>query len=185
VISAHLTYSHCATLELASAASKLGGFEIDLPLSGTSGVECRSGGPSRSYTVNFAFNNTLTSVDGAATTCGTVSSFAVDTGDPHRVNVNLSGVTCNQEYVMVTLTGVHDDQGNTLSSAEVTMGLLLGDVTGDGTVDRSDVQTTKTDRGQPTDEDNFREDVNVNGGIEASDVNLVKSKLGTMLPGRP
>ena len=184
-VSAHMTYARCGTLELMSASSKLGQFEIDLPLTGASGVECRSGGPSRSYSVIFTFNNAVTSADDAATSCGSVSSFAVDPTDAHRLIVSLIGVTCNQEYVTVSLTGIHDEEGNTLASAAASMGLLLGDTTGDGLVDRSDVQQTKVDRGQPADETNFREDVNVSGAIDAPDVRLVKSKVGTSLPSQP
>jgi hypothetical protein len=111
------------TLELTSASSKLGEFEIDLPLTGTPGVECRSGGPSRNYTMIFTFNNELTTVGRIATTCGAVSDFSVDDIDPHRLNVYLSGVTCNQEDVTVSVE-VHDDQGNTFFGSAM-MGLLF------------------------------------------------------------
>ena len=48
--------------ELLSAESVKGGFAIDLPLTGEPGVECRSGGSQGSYTINFTFDHTLTSV---------------------------------------------------------------------------------------------------------------------------
>jgi hypothetical protein len=183
-LSAHLSFMRCSTtLELTSASSKLGEFEIDLPLTGTPGVECRSGGPSRNYTMIFTFNNELTTVGRIATTCGSVSDFSVDDSDPHRLNVFLSGVTCNQEDVTVSVE-VHDDQGNTFFGA-ATMGLLFGDVNGDGKVDHFDSRQVKSDRGQQTNDANFREDVNVSGAIDSPDVKLVKSKFGTMLPGRP
>ena len=82
----------------------------------------------------------------------------------------------------VTLSGVHDEQGNTLPSAAATMGLLLGDVNGDRVVDHTDVEQTRADGGQKTDSGNFREDVNASGSIDARDVNVVRSKIGTMLP---
>jgi hypothetical protein len=65
------------------------------------------------------------------------------------------------------------------------MGLLFGDVNGDGKVDHFDSRQVKSDRGQQTNDANFREDVNVSGAIDSPDVKLVKSKFGTMLPGRP
>ena len=121
-------------------------------------------------------------VDSAVTTCGAVNSISIDPGDAHRLVVSLTGVGCNRQYVTVTLTGVHDDQGNTLASAAATMGLLVGDTNGDAVVDNADVHRTKLERGEKTNNDNFREDVNASGHISASDVNLVKSKVGTMLP---
>ncbi len=55
-----------SSLSLTSAASVLGGFAIDLPLSGTPGVEDRRGGTNNRYTISFTFNNELTSVGGIA-----------------------------------------------------------------------------------------------------------------------
>src|SRR5436309_2738065 len=46
---------------LVSVDSVNGGFAIDLPLTGTPGVECRSGGSQGSYTIDFTFNDSLTS----------------------------------------------------------------------------------------------------------------------------
>ena len=48
-------------------------------------------------------------------------------------------------------------------------GLLIGDTTGDGSVNAGDGS-------------NFREDVTVDGSINAGDIGLVKSKSGTGLP---
>ena len=125
-------------LELIAAASRKGHFDIDLPLTGDPGIECRSGGSNGYYKVAFTFNNQLSSVDGVASSCGTVRSSTIDDDDAHRLLVSLSGVSCNAHDVTLTLTGVHDDQGNTLPSAAVTMSFLLGDVNGDGVVDAAD-----------------------------------------------
>ncbi len=174
VLSAHMTSTLCSTqtLALRSASSRIGPFEIDLPLNGSSGVECRGGGTNRHYTIVFTFNNFITSVDSAVTTCGMVNKIALDQSDAHRVLVSLTHVICNEEYVTVTLNGVHDDQGNTLASAAVPIGLLLGDVDGNGIVDLADVQQTRADGGQKTRSDNFREDVNATGSITGRDVNV-------------
>ncbi|MGH8093524.1 MAG: dockerin type I domain-containing protein, partial [Chthoniobacterales bacterium] len=170
-----------AALVLESAESTLGGFGIDLPLTGTPGVEDRSGGRQGNYTVNFTFNNNLTGVASVATSCGTVASSMISGTDPHQYIVNLRGVTCNAEDVTVTLTGVTDDQSNTLPSAAVTMGLLLGDVDGDGTVTKTDYSIEKTDQGQTTNSSNFRADINVNGSIDRKDASTVKKQIGTSL----
>jgi hypothetical protein len=62
------------------------------------------------------------------------------------------------------------------------MGLLIGDVNGDGTVNTADVHKTATGVGQTVTGDNFRDDVNVDGVISRTDVNLVKSHVGDHLP---
>lgn len=171
-----------AGLALVSAESVKGGFAINLPLTGTPGVECRSGGSQGSYTIDFTFNNDLTSVATVATSCGTVTSSMIDGTDPHRYIVNLAAASCNAQNVTVTLTGVVDTQGNSLPAAAVTMGLLLGDVDGDGTVATADFTLTKADNGQTTDGTNFREDVNVNGRVDRRDATIVKQQIGTSLP---
>ncbi|MBA3832550.1 MAG: hypothetical protein H0X34_11790 [Chthoniobacterales bacterium] len=166
-------------LTLTSAASVKSGFGIDLPLTGTPGIEDRSGGRAGDYEVDFLFNNSLNAVGGVATSCGTVSSTRIS-GD--RLVVNLTGVTCNAQDLTVTLTNVTDTQSNTLPSASVTIGLLLGDVDGDGSVTRTDFNQVKADQGKTTDASNFHEDVNANGTIDRMDANLVKRGIGTSLP---
>ena len=61
-----------------------------------------------------------------------------------------------REDVTVTLSNVQDDQSNTLASASVTMGLLMGDVDGDGAVTKADVTLVTADLGQTTNATNFR-----------------------------
>ena len=115
-------------------------------------------------------------MDSASTSCGTVSRTGVSR-DAHQFLVDIAGVTCNGSDITVSLSGVHDDQGNTLASASATMTLLVGDVNGDGTVPSADVRPVKRDRGQQSDSNNFREDVNASGHIDYSDVHLVESQL--------
>jgi hypothetical protein len=62
------------------------------------------------------------------------------------------------------------------------MGVLLGDTTGNGSVNASDVSLTKLKSGQAVDNSNFRNDITVNGSINATDVSSVKLKSGTALP---
>jgi hypothetical protein len=62
------------------------------------------------------------------------------------------------------------------------MGILIGNVYENGSVNAYDVGLDKSQVGQPVTMSNFREDVNVNGPISATDVALVKSKVGTALP---
>ena len=62
------------------------------------------------------------------------------------------------------------------------MGVLLGDTTGNGGVNASDVSQVKLQSGQTISGSNFRTDVNANGSINASDVSTVKLRSGTSLP---
>ena len=162
-------------LLLTNAASELGGFDVALP-----GIECRGLNARRLYEIVFTFNNNIVSVEGASTSCGELNGGGVDSSDPHRVIVHLRRVVCNGGTIAVSLTDINDDQGNNLPTASTSMTLLLGDVTGDGVVDQSDVHEVVLHKGEPIDETNFRDDVNVDGQIDATDVRLVKSE--TMLP---
>ena len=62
------------------------------------------------------------------------------------------------------------------------MAVLLGDTTGDGLVDSSDLVQTKSANGQPASITNFREDVTVDGRIDKRDAKTVKANLGMQLP---
>jgi uncharacterized delta-60 repeat protein len=157
-------------------------FDINLPLTGNPGVECRSGGANADYELIFSFANTLTSVGNASVTTGigSVSSHMID-ADAHNYIVNLTGVS-NVQVITVSLTNVNDSAGNSSSSVPISMGVLVGDTTGNGTVNASDVAQTKANSGQVLDASNFRTDVTVSGSINAADVGLVKSNAGHTLP---
>lgn len=170
-----------SALSLVSAQSVKNNFGIDLPLTGTPGIEDRSGGSNSRFTVNFTFSNTLASVASATVDCGQVSSSMIDSTDAHRYIVNLRGVTCNASNVVITLNGITDSQGNNLPTASVTMKLLLGDVDGDGSVTNADLAIARADQGQTTDGTNFRVDINTNEIIDRPDANAVKRQLGTSL----
>ena len=62
------------------------------------------------------------------------------------------------------------------------MNLLIGDTSGNKTVNSTDVSQTKLQSGQPVSGSNFRADVVANGAINGTDVSSVKSKSGTGLP---
>ena len=81
-----------------------------------------------------------------------------------------------------TITLLSVNNGTTSGDVGVQMGMLLGDTSGNGFVNASDVSQTKARSGQAVDATNFRSDVTVNGSINASDVSLVKSRSGTALP---
>lgn len=160
------------------AASRAGGLDVALPLSGTPGIECRSGGVNNVYHVVVTFLNPVT-FNSASVTSGTGMVTSATGSGTTTVTVNLSGVT-NAQTLMITLFGVND--GTSTNDISVPMSILVGDTNGNGTVNASDVSQTKAQTGQSVTASNFRADVTANGVINASDVSLVKSRSGTSLP---
>jgi photosystem II stability/assembly factor-like uncharacterized protein len=165
-------------LALLAAASRKKHFDIDLPLTGAPGIECRDG----RLKVAFTFNHPIASVDEVTTSCGSVDQSLVDNSDPTTFLVILTDAQCNTEYVTLTLTGIHDDEGNSLSATTVTLGTLRGDINGDGFVNGHDTDALVAARGQETDETNFRADLNSDGRIDSSDAKLLRPAIGTHLP---
>jgi uncharacterized repeat protein (TIGR03803 family) len=175
-------------VQLVSAVSRkvhgaAGTFDLDLPLTGARGIECRSGGSTGDYTLVFKFVNTLASVNGASVTsgAGSVGSKSIDGTDAHNYIVNLTGVT-NAQYITVSLANVTDSAGDFSPAVAGSMGVLVGDTTGDGFVNSADISQTKSQSGNAVTNANFREDVNADGFINSADISLVKSKSGTALP---
>ena len=173
-------------VQLISVASRkthgnAGTFDINLPLDG-SGVECRSGGPNGNYTLIFTFANVLRNVADATVSSGpgAVSSSAIG-GDAHQYIVNVTGAVSGQ-VTTIKLTNLYDSVGNSSSAVSVSMGVLLGDTTGNRFVNSADVSQTQSQSGQPVSGSNFREDVTANGFINSGDVSLVQSQSGTSLP---
>ncbi len=155
-------------------------FNIDLPLSGTPGVECRQGALGSATSIVFTFSDAVNSVDSTSTSCGRVIST---TADGSTVTVLLNNIqSCDGSDVTVTLTGVNGDSG-TLASAAVTFGMLAGDVNGDRTVDGNDLQQVRMNsgRGLVTDA-NFRNDVSADGKVNHADIKLTKAAQGNSLP---
>jgi glucose/arabinose dehydrogenase len=160
--------------------------DLNLPLTGAPGVECRSGGANGNYTMIFTFAVPLASVGGRSVTAGigSVSSSMIDSTNAHQYIVNLTGVT-NSQYITVTLTNVIDVAGNTSSAVSAAMGVLVGDTNADGFVNSADISQTKSESGNAVTTLNFREDVNVDGFINSADISFVKSMSGSALPPPP
>jgi RHS repeat-associated protein len=81
--------------------------------------------------------------------------------------------------VRQTLSGVSD--GAVINDVPVAMGVLLGDTTGNGSVNSSDLSQTQSQAGQLVSAANFREGVTVNGAIDSSDIAVVQAHSGTAL----
>ena len=156
-----------------------GVFDVDLPLSGTAGIECRQGQgattDSHHVVVTFAAPVTLQS---AAVTSGTGS---VSSANPsgNEVIIDLTNVA-NAQTIAITLFGVNDGAG--IRDVVIPMSVLLGDTSANGVVNTTDIGQTKALSGQATTGANFRSDVTVNGDINGSDISLIKPQSGTALP---
>jgi hypothetical protein len=162
-----------------------GVFDIDLPLSGTPGVECRNGGSTNDYTIVMTFAAAI-SVSGnpqAQVTSGiaTIGSNGVSNGGAVSVSGNIVTIpvtnVANAQKIVVTLNNV-----NGASNVAVPMSVVVGDTNGNGAVSATDVSQTKLKSGQALDATNFRNDVNVSDSISGSDVAAVKLRVGTGLP---
>jgi fibronectin-binding autotransporter adhesin len=162
-------------------------FDINLPLTGDAGVECRSSGGSNDYQIVVTFANSVavtgspqaTVISGAATIgTGGVANGGAVAATGTVVTIPLTNVT-NAQFIEVRLTSVND--GINIGDVVIPMGVLIGDTTGNGSVNASDVSQTKSRSGQAISVSNFRSDVTANGSINASDIGAVKSKSGTAL----
>lgn len=155
----------------------MGNFDINLPLTGATGIECRSGGAANDYELVVTFPNAVTFTSADVTSgIGTVSSA---TGNATAtVTVNLTGVTTGQT-ITTTIHGVND--ATTSADISIPMTVLVGDVTGDSKVDKNDITQTKQQVRQPVTTTNFREDVTADGKITNADMNLVKANQGTVV----
>lgn len=152
-----------------------GDFDINLPVTGAPGVECR--GTSTDYKLIFTFPVPVT-FSGVAVTSGVTTGVTAVT-NANVVTVNVTGAT-NVQRITVTLLDVND--GTNTNDVAVRMGILTADTNSSGTVSGSDISQTKAQAGQPVTAANFRQDVNLSGTMTASDIALVKSKSGSTLP---
>jgi len=174
--------------ELTSVASRkahgsAGPFDINLPLTGSPGVECRRGGANSSHKIIFTFANPVTvngTPDKARITSGTgtVSNVTVNGAE---VTVDLTQVS-NAQKITLTLFNVSD--GTNTGDVSVPIGVLLGDTSGDGFVNSLDISQTRDQSGRKAKNNppNFREDLNADGYINSADISIVRTQGGTRLP---
>jgi len=162
-------------------------FDINLPLTGNVGIECRSTGGSNDYQIVVTFAGPV-AVNGNPKAIVTLGTATIGTGgvaNGGMVTINGPIVTvpltnvANAQKITVKLTSVTD--GINTSDVVIPMGILIGDTTGNGSVNASDVSQTRLQSGQAITASNFRTDINSNGAINASDVSSVKLKSGTAL----
>jgi hypothetical protein len=150
--------------------------DVNLPLTGTLGVEPRRSTPDGAHQIVLTFSEPVT-IDGASITAGggSVASYTVNGA---TVTLNLTGVL-NAQLVRLSLTSVSN--GVTLVNPSISFGLLVGDANGDGTVNSGDATGTRSRSGQGADTSNARYDVTTDGTINAGDATVVRSRSGDMI----
>ena len=160
---------------LVSAASRLthrsaGYFDIDMPLTGQLGVECRD---ADAYEAVFTFD--------AAVTSGEVSVVrGIATAGTPRFSGNemIVPLTLVANAQVVTLR-VENINGDGLPHRNIHFGFLIGDADSSQTVDNADIAALEAAYGQPVDGSNFRVDFHPDGRINRQDRAELKSHLGT------
>jgi hypothetical protein len=153
-----------------------GTFNLPLPLSGSLGIEPRigSGANLDGHQVVVTFPTSV-SVANATASPGTVTSFLASA---NQVFVNFTAP--NAQRVSITLVGVND--GVNTANVVVPIGLLRGDVNGDGFVLSGDYTATRQKSGSQVDINTYKFDVNTDGFILSGDYTVVRQQSGTQLP---
>jgi PKD repeat protein len=175
-------------LALASIASRMthgsaGTFDIDLPLTGTAGIECRAPGPNNSFTLVYTFNKSVSTTGTASKTQGTGTAGQTALGQTTaEVIVPVTGVT-NAQHFILQLNSVRDSVGSpTLNGLSGRLDVLMGDVDASGRVDSTDTFDVRQGSLQTTNSSNFRLDIDASGRIDSNDVFLTRQQSLTSLP---
>jgi hypothetical protein len=182
------TVCSAGSIEPVSAVSRkthggAGTFDVDLPLTGQPGVECRNSATPGNHTVVITFsapvtqlaNVTVSPAPGRSASVMQPNGFSVNNT---QVTVNLTNVS-NAQTLSINLLGL--TAGANSGNVAIPMSVLLGDVNGDGTVLNGDVGLAKSQVSNPVTPSNFRDDVNSDGNILNGDVGIIKGQVSTSL----
>jgi hypothetical protein len=172
---------HPMTIRSSKTHGAAGDFAIDIPLGGTGAVEPRSGGPNNDYQLILTFSSPVT-LSGAAMTEGIGSLVNVFGSGTNTLTANLTGVT-NAQRITVALFDVND--GTHSGDIGVRLGVLVGDVDRNSSVNSTDIGATKSRSGVAITTANCTRDVIANGVINATDIAVVKIQSGTGFPPFP
>ncbi len=172
----------CPTVVSRKTHGTAGDFDVALPLVGTPGLECRSGGANNAYTLVYTLSGNLASAGTATVAQGTATVGTPAVGpNPNQVTVPLTNVT-NIQHLIITLNGVHDTAGAILDNLVARLDLLVGDVNASKRVDAADVSSVRQQTLQTITGSNFRNDINASGRIDAADVSIARQQTLTSLP---
>jgi hypothetical protein len=172
-----------------------GSFDVDLPLIGDPGIECRNYQDTNSgrhqIVITFAAPVTVNGSQDPKATLTAPNGGSVDTVDVSNsvVTVNLKDVG-NEQTITLTLLNVSD--GTNSGNVSIPMGVLLGDVNQSRRVDGTDVSLVRQQNFQPLigppsgpPPGNFREDIDASGRIDGTDVSIARQQNFTVLPSPP
>src|SRR6185369_14943082 len=167
-----------ASLALLSAASRLshgpaGTFDIDMPLTGTSGVEDRS---ATTYNAVFTFDTPVTS--GQVTVVSGTATVGAITFSGNSMTAQLTGVT-SAEIVTLRTQNIN---GDGQPHGDVQFGFLTGDANANRGVTKPDRDLVKGQPSQPVTSANFRDDLTADGRIKNADIYVVKTNRGHSIP---
>ncbi len=153
-----------------------GTYSVQLPLTGTAGIEPRAPGSDGLHTITF--NSNQPPHEGTAVVTSGVGE--VMNGGASGLNTYVLRAT-DAQTVALTLSGVQVASG-IVPDTTVSLSLLLGDVTGNGVVNSGDSLRTRNLSGQLVDSNNFRSDVNIDGVFNSGDAISVRNRSGNALP---
>ena len=165
-------------VNLVSAASRLthgtaGTFDVNMPLTGVSGVEDRS---AATYNAVFTFDAPVTS--GQVTLLSGTATVGAVTFSGNSMTAQLTGVTSTEVVTLHTQNINGDGQPH----GDVQFGFLTADVNGNRIVDKPDQQQIKTDKGQVVTAANFRDDINLSGVVDKPDLQSTQANKGHSIP---
>jgi hypothetical protein len=165
-------------VNLLSAASRLthgraGTFDVSMPLTGVSGVECRS---ATTYNAVFTFDAPVTS--GQVTVVSGTATVGDITFSGNSMTAQLTGVTSAEIVTLHTANINGDGQAH----GDVPFGFLVGDADASRVVSKPDQTLVQGQVNQPVTSANFREDIDADGRIKNADVNLLKTNKGHSIP---
>ncbi len=165
-------------ITLVSAASRLthgtaGTFDVNMPLSGTSGVEDRS---ASTYNAVFTFSAPVTS--GQVTVLSGTATVGTITFSGNSMTAQLTGVTTAEVVTLHT----QNINGDGLPHGDVAFGFLAGDADANRTVAAADRTLVQGQLNQTVTSANFREDLNADGRIKNADVQVVNANRGHSIP---
>jgi hypothetical protein len=144
-----------------------------MPLTGVSGVECRS---ASTYNAVFTFDAPVTS--GQVTVLSGTATVGAVTFNGDSMTAQLTGVT-NAEVVTLRTQNIN---GDGQQHGDILFGFLVGDADANRVVGKPDQALVQGQLNEPVTNSNFREDLNADGKIKKADVNVVKANKGDSIP---
>jgi CSLREA domain-containing protein len=162
-------------------------FDVDLPLSGTVGIECRSGGATGDHQLIVTFPTPIV-VNGSPQAQLISGTGNIGTGGSSNggvVGINGAVVTvpltniANAQTITVQLNNVSD--GINTNNVGIPISLLFGDINRDGFVLSGDYTAVRQKSGATVDATTFQYDVNVDGFILSGDYTAVRQQSGAHL----